>query len=127
MKRERMLRIFLFVLGLLFIGLVYPLYRDLWHANWLLQLHNETEPMFLSFFVALGPFLLLASRNPAANRLLVSFTAWWCLAHASVMTVETVQAWNRGVHRDFTDVVITAVIGAVLLLLSPHGKSLQTE
>jgi hypothetical protein len=104
----------------LFIALVYPLYTDLWHAKWLLEMHNETEPMFLSFFIALGPFLLLAARKPSAHRSLIAFTAWWSLAHAAVMTIETVQAWDRGVHRDFTDVVIVAVIGLILLaLLAP--------
>lgn len=83
-------------------------------------MHNETEPMFLSFFIALGPFLLLAARKPSAHRSLIAFTAWWNLAHAAVMTIETVQAWDRGVHRDFRDVVIVAVIGLILLaLLAP--------
>ncbi|HEY0797309.1 MAG TPA: DUF6632 domain-containing protein [Acidisarcina sp.] len=122
MIRERMLKIVLVVLGLLFIGLIYPLYGDLRHANWLLEMHNETEPMFLSFFIALGPFLLLAARNPSAHRSLIAFTAWWNLAHSAVMTIETVQAWNRGVHRDFKDVVITAVIGIGLLALSPMRR-----
>ncbi len=126
MKRERMLQIFLVVLGILFIALVYPLYADLWHANWLVNMHNETEPMFLSFFIALGPFLLLAARNPSAHRLLIAFTAWWNLAHAAVMTIETVQAWNRGVHRNFADVVIVAVIGLILLALSPSRRGQST-
>lgn len=127
MMRLRLLRGFLFVLGLLFIALIYPLYTDLRHANWLVVAHNETEPMFLSFFIALGPFLLLASRNPAKHRLLVSFTAWWNLAHSSVMTIETVQAWNRGVHRIFTDVIITAVIGLILLALLPATRESSAE
>ncbi len=120
MKRERVLQIFLTLLAILFIALLYPLYLDLWHAKWLLVMHNETEPMFLSFFIALGPFLLIAARNPPAHRLLILFTAWWCLAHAAVMAVETVQAWNGGVHRNFADVVIIAVIGLILLVLSPE-------
>jgi hypothetical protein len=117
--RRRALQIFLAVLGILFIALIYPLYTDLWHAKWLLEMHNETEPMFLIFFIALGPFLLMAARNPPAHRSLILFTAWWNLAHAAVMTIETVQAWNRGVHRDFADVVIVAVIGLILLVLLP--------
>jgi len=121
-KRERTLQIFLVVLGVLFIGLAYPLYADLWHASWLVKMHNETEPMFLSFFIALGPFLLLAARNPQAHRLLIVFTAWWNLAHAGVMAIETVQAWNRGVHRNFADVVIVAVIGLILLALVPSRR-----
>ncbi len=46
MKRERILQIFLAVLGLLFLALLYPPYTDLWHAKWLLEMHNETDPMF---------------------------------------------------------------------------------
>ena len=122
MKRDRVLQVFLAVMGVLFIALIYPLYTDLWHAKWLLEMHNETEPMFLSFFIALGPFLLIAARNPPAHRSLIAFTAWWSLAHAAVMTIETVQAWNRGVHRDFTDVVITAALGLALLALSPMRR-----
>ena len=109
MKRERILQIFLVVLGLLFIALIYPLYTG-------------RSGMFLSFIIALGPFLLLAARNPSAHRSLIVFTAWWSLAHAAVMTIETVQAWNRGIHRDFTDVVIAAVIGLILLVLLPARR-----
>jgi hypothetical protein len=121
MKR-RALQIFLAVLGILFIALIYPLYTDLWHAKWLLQMHNETEPMFLSFFIALGPFLLIAARDPPAHRTLIVFTAWWNLAHAAVMTIESVEAWNRGVHRNFADVIIVAAIGVILLVLSPDRR-----
>jgi len=126
LKRERVLQAVLVILGLLFIGLIYPLYADLRHSSWLLEMHNETEPMFLSFFIPLGIFLLLAARNPSEHRSLIAFTAWWNLAHASVMLIETIQAWKHGVRRDFTDVIITAVIGCVLLLLAPAKRSSST-
>ena len=122
MIRERMLQIVLVILGLLFLATIYFLYIDLWHANWLLEKRNEVEPMFISVFVVLGPFLLIAARNPSAHRSLIAFTAWWCLAHAAVMAIQTRQAWDRGIHRDFKDVVIFAVIGLILLALSPPGR-----
>ena len=125
MKRERVLQVVLVILGLLFIGLIYPLYADLRHSSWLLEMHNETEPMFLSFFIPLGIFLLLAARNPSEHRSLIAFAAWWNLAHGSVMLIETIEAWKHGVRRNFTDVIITAVIGCVLLLLVP-SKRLST-
>jgi len=125
LKRKRILQVVLVILGLLFIGLVYPLYGDLRHSAWLLEMHNETEPMFLSFFIPLGIFLLLAARNPSEHRSLIAFTAWWNLAHGSVMLIETIEAWKHGVRRNFTDVIITAVIGCVLLLLVP-SKRLST-
>ena len=78
--------------------------------------------MFLSFYVALGPFLLLAARKPSSHRSLIAFAAWSNLAHASVMTIQTVEAWNHGIRRDFTDVVLFGVIGGVLLALSPSKQ-----
>ena len=41
----------------------------------------------LSLYVTLGIFLLLAARNPSANRGLVAFTAWSSFAHTTVMSV----------------------------------------
>lgn len=119
MIRERILRVVLVLVGLLFIGLIYPLYMDLRNASWLLVMKNETEPMFVSFFIPLGVFLLLAVKKPSAHRSLIAFAGWWNISHACVMAIETVQAWHHGVHRDFLDVIIVAVLGIVLLALVP--------
>lgn len=123
MKRERMLQVVVGLLGLIYVCLIYPLYTDLWHSKWLLEMQNECEPMFLSWFIALGPFLLLAARKPSAHRSLITFAACQCLAHASVMAVQTAEAWNHGVHRQFTDVVIFVVIGGILLALILPGRN----
>lgn len=123
MKRERIRQVVLAVVGLVFVGLVYPLGSDLWRAKWLVQMNdNECEPMFLSFFIVLGVFLLLAVKKPSVHRSLIAFAAWWSLFHATVMTVQTIQAWNRGIHRDFTDVVVAGIIGAVLLAATPRRE-----
>ena len=119
MKRERMLQVAVGLLGLFYVALIYPLYTDLAHSKWLLEMKNECEPMFLSWFIALGPFLLLAAKKPSSHRSLIAFAACQSLAHASVMTIQTVQAWKHGVHRDFTDVVVVGGIGGILLALSP--------
>jgi len=57
---------------------------------------NETEPMFLSFYIALAFFLLLASRKPSEYNSLIAFAAWQSIAHASVMVIETIEAWSKG-------------------------------
>ena len=119
MKRERMLQVAVGLLGLMYVAMIYPLYIDLAHSNWLLVKKNEIDPMFLSWFIALGPFLLLAAKKPSSHRSLIVFAACQALAHASVMTIQTVQAWNHGVHRNFTDVFIFGVIGGILLALLP--------
>ena len=134
MKRERIRQVILGVVGLVFVALVYPLGSDLWRAKWLVQMNdNECEPMFLSFFVVLGVFLLLTVKKPAAHRSLIAFAACWSLFHAAVMAIQTIEAWNRGVHRDYTDVVIAGIIGAVLLAVTPtkrdaasHRESVST-
>ena len=126
MKRERMLQVALGLLGLFYVGLIYPLYTDLAHSKWLLEMKDACEPMFLSWFIALGPFLLLAARKPSLHRSLITFAACQSLAHASVMTIQTVEAWKHGVHRDFTDVVLFGVIGGILLALSPARRQQQS-
>jgi hypothetical protein len=74
-KRERILQVVVGLLGLLYLWPIYPLYTDLWHSKWLLEMNNECEPMFLSWFIALGPFLLLAARKPSSHRSLIIFAA----------------------------------------------------
>ena len=124
MKRERMLQVAVGLVGLIYLALIYPLYTDLANSKWLLEMKDACEPMFLSWFIALGPFLLLAARKPSLHRSLILFAACQCLAHASVMTIQTVEARTHGVHRDFTDVVLFGLIGAILLTLSPGANSL---
>ena len=117
MKREHILQVFVGLLGLGYLCTIYPLYTDLWHSKWLLEMNNECEPMFLSWFIVLGPFLLLAARKPSLHRSLITFAACQCLLHASIMAVQTAEAWQHGVHRQFGDVVLFGILGAVLLAL----------
>ena len=126
MKRERMLQVAVGLLGLFYVALIYPLYTDLAHSKWLLEKKDACDPMFLSWFIALGPFLLLAAKKPSSHRSLIAFAACQSLAHASVMTIQTVQAWKHGVHRDFTDVVLFGVIGGILLALSLGRREQST-
>ena len=126
MKRIR--QVIVAVIGLVYVGLLYPLYGDLWHSNWLLRMNNnECEPMFLSFFIPLGFFLLLAARKPLEYRLVILFAAWQSLAHAATMLIETIEAYSHGVRRDYNDVIITAVIGIVLLALVPPKREAEAR
>lgn len=119
MKRERLTQIVLVIVGLIDVSMIYFLYVDLWHSSWLLVQHNECDPMFLSFFIPAGVFLLLAARRPAEHRSMIALAAWWNISHATVMAIQTVEARIHGVHRDSTDVVLFLVIGAVLLAVLP--------
>ena len=122
MKRERLTQIVLVVVGLLNLALIYFLFLDLWHSSWLLVQKNETEPMFLSFFIPVGVFLLVAARRPSEHRSMIALVAWWNISHATVMAIQTVEAWMHSVHRNFADVILFFVIGGVLLALLPPKR-----
>ena len=122
MKRERLTQIVLVIVGLLNLAIIYFLFKDLWHSSWLLERKNEVNPMFLSFFIPVGVFLLMAARRPSEHRSMIALAAWWHISHGVVMAIQTVEARIHGVHRDFTDVILFLVIGIVLLLLLPAKR-----
>src|SRR6266851_468904 len=106
----------LVVVGLIFFGLVYPL-----------TMFVRQEPalaMMLSLYVTLGIFLLLAARNPSANRSLIAFTAWSSFVHAMLMAG---QAFANLIARgELLGVALFAVIGVTLTVLAPAKQSMQS-
>ncbi len=124
MIRERLTRIVLVIVGLMNLAVIYPLFLDLQHSSWLLEKKNEVGPMFLSFFIPVGVFLLLAARRPAEHRSMIALAAWWHISHGTVMAIQSAEAWNHGVHRNFADVILMLVIGGVLLALLPPKQKL---
>lgn len=60
-------------------------------------------------------FLLIAVRNPSANRSRIAFTAWSSFAHGAVMAIKN--ASERGALR--VAVSVLSVIGVTLLALAP--------
>ncbi|MGC2273791.1 MAG: DUF6632 domain-containing protein, partial [Candidatus Sulfotelmatobacter sp.] len=122
MKRERLTQIVLVIVGLFNLAQIYFLYTDLRHSSWLLERKSEIHPMFLSFFIPVGVFLLIAARRPSEHRSMIALVAWWNISHGSVMAIQSVEAWNHGVHRNFAHVIINIVIGVVLLALLPAKR-----
>ena len=117
MRRERALKIVLVVVGLLFSASVLPVTESLWHQNQSMY----TFDMMLSLYVALGIFLLIAARNPSANRSLIAFAAWSCFAHAAVMAVTAFS--KRGYRGDLWGVAVLVIIGVALIVLAPAKQS----
>ena len=109
MKRERALKIVLVVVGLLFCAAVYPLV--------LMAKQDPALAMMMSLYVALGVFLLLASRNPSAHRSLIAFTAWSSFAHATVMGVQAFLSFIA--RRELFGVATFIVIGGAVIALAP--------
>ncbi|MGB2901538.1 MAG: DUF6632 domain-containing protein [Candidatus Acidiferrum sp.] len=115
MRRERALKVVLVVVGLLFVAAVYPL---------LMFVRQEPAlAMMLSLYVTLGIFLLLASRNPSANRSLIAFTAWSSFAHAGLMGVQALR--NFIPRTELVGVGLFVVIGVTLIALAPAKRSMQ--
>jgi uncharacterized membrane protein YhdT len=106
----------LVLFGLIFVAGVYPLItsvRSGWQAN-----KEDAEPMALSLYVMMGIFLLVAARNPSANRGVIAFAAWLNIAHAAVMAVMSVHLPNERQDLLIASAVFAA-IGAALILLAP--------
>src|SRR5262249_7786777 len=83
--RVSYLRIALIIVGVSFIGGIY-LFTKIWPSGWSWGTgHSHYLPMILGVYATLGIFLLLASRDPLANRSLIWFTVWSSVVHAAVM------------------------------------------
>jgi peptidoglycan/LPS O-acetylase OafA/YrhL len=107
----------LVLVGLVFSAGVFPVAESLWQQNQSMY----TFDMMLSLYVALGIFLLIAARNPSANRSLINFAAWSCFAHAAVMAVT---AFSKGGYRgDVWGVAVLVIIGVALIVLAPAKPS----
>ena len=109
MNREVALKIVLALVGLLFLASAYPLM--------LFVRQDPALSMMFSIYVTLGVFLLLAIRNPLANRSLIAFTAWSSFAHAAVMGTQALR--NMISRGELAGVAILAVIGVALIALAP--------
>src|ERR1035441_1577162 len=114
MNRARALKVVLVVVGLIFCGLAYPL-----------VMFVKQEPalaMMLSVYVTLGIFLLLAARDPSANRSLIAFTAWSSFVHAMLMAG---QAFANLIARgELVGSAVLVIIGVALIVLAP-AKSVE--
>ena len=115
MWRERALKIVLLVVGLLFTAGVIPL--TVFFSR------EPAVPMIMSIYVTLGIFLLLAVRDPAANRSLIAFAGWANLAHAAVMAAQEYR--NVIERRELAGVVVFTIVGVVLVALAPAKKPAQ--
>jgi hypothetical protein len=115
MNRERALKVVLVVVGLLFAATVYPLM--------LFVKQDPAVAMMMSLYVTLGIFLILAARNPSANRSLIAFTAWSSLAHAAVMSI---QAFRNFVARgELIGSAVLVIIGVALIALAPAKQAVE--
>ena len=120
------LKIALVLLGAILIVGIYPL-TILWPSGW--AWHTSGPSMYLQMILAiyatLGVFLILAARDPLANRSLIWFAVWSSVVHGAVMAVQAlVYPEHRG-HL-FGDVPVLLLAAAILAFLMPRAKPSQS-
>ena len=83
------------------------------------------DAMMLSLYVTLGILLLVALRNPSANRSLIAYAASSSFAHATVMAVMAFRDTSeRALPPGVTGLV---VIGVALIVLAPAKQSVGQD
>jgi uncharacterized protein DUF6632 len=115
MLRERALKVILVLVGLLFTAAAYPVIDSLLHGA---GPSDYGDDMMMSLYFVLGIFLMIAVRNPGANRSLIAFAAWSSFAHAAVMTTLGLQ--HASERTGFVGgSAALVVIGVALIALAP--------
>lgn len=115
MRRERMLKVVLTVIGLLFCAAIYPLI--------LMVKQDPALAMMMSLYTTLGIFLLVASRDPLSHRSLIAFAAWSSFAHAAIMSFQALL--NMIPRRELVGVALFVVIGVALIALAPAEQKAE--
>jgi hypothetical protein len=75
--------------------------------------------MILGIYATLGIFLLMASRDPLANRSLIWFTVWSSVVHGAIMALQSIAYPEHRGHL-FGDVPALLIVAAVLAFLMPR-------
>jgi hypothetical protein len=116
---DRYLRVALIVFGLIFIFGVVPL-TAIWPSGWAWgHGHSHYLLMIVGLYATLGVFLLMASRDPDANKSLIWFTVWSSVVHAAIMAW---QAFGDPAERghllgDVPALLLTAIVLGGLMRL----------
>jgi hypothetical protein len=121
--RVRFLRIALVVVGLIFLIGVYPL-TILWPAGW--SWHHDGQSLYLQMilgiYATLGVFLLMAARDPLANRSLIWFTVWSSVVHGGIMAAQSIAYPEHRGHL-IGDVPALLIVAVVLGFLTPRASA----
>ena len=119
-SKYRLLQLALALFGVVML-LLYPL-ALVWPAGWAWHhgapYESDYFMMIVGVYATLGVFLILAARNPAANRSLILFTAVSSLVHAAIMAAQALQMPEHMGHL-YGDVPGLIAVAVVLYLLLP--------
>ena len=116
--RDKLLKLALRVFGVIFL-FVYPL-GLIWPSGWVWHagMGYYYLQMIAGIYAVLGIFLIIAAKDPAANRSLISFTIWSSLVHAAIMGVQALGDSHETGHL-MGDVPALLLVAVVLWALRP--------
>ncbi|GGG98280.1 DUF6632 domain-containing protein [Silvibacterium dinghuense] len=117
MNADRLLRVALIVVGLIFIFGIYLL-GIVWPSGWQWGYgHSHYLMMIIGVYATLGVFLLVASRNPQAHRSLIWFTVWSSVVHGAIMAEQAIRDPMETSHlmADVPALFLVAILLGVLM------------
>ena len=120
---DKLLSYALIVFGAAFC-LIFPL-SMVWPSGWAwhegMPASNDYFMMIVGVYATLGVFMILASKNPAANKSLIWFVVWSSLVHAAIMAWESLRNPAMGGHLigDVPALLLIAVVLGYLMKRAP--------
>jgi hypothetical protein len=115
--KQSLLKVALAAFGVIFM-LIYPV-GLVWPSGWVWHAGQGAYylQMICTVYAVLGVYMIIASRNPAQHRSLISFTVWSSAAHAAVMAAQAVGDGHEMGHM-LGDVPALFLVAIVLGYLS---------
>ena len=118
MSALSLLKIALVVFGIAFL-LIYPL-SIVWPSGWAWHegapYSNDYYMMIVGVYAVLGIFLILAARDPLANKSLIWFAAWSSLVHAGIMAQQSFGMTGGMNHMGHLMGDVPALLGVAVVL-----------
>jgi hypothetical protein len=118
MNALSLLKIALVVFGIAFLAL-YPL-SIVWPSGWAWHMgtpySSDYFMMIVGVYVVLGIFLILAARDPLANRGLIWFTVVSSLVHGAIMARQSFGMTQGMNHMGHLTGDVPALIGVAVIL-----------
>lgn len=114
--RERLLKIYLYLFGVISIFII-PTIPIIWGDLFLWQPRNiPTEIMIAGLYLAMGIVMVFAAKKPLGHKSFIDFLILANLMHALIMLVFT-----ENIYHIILDVIPIGLMGAVPLIIYPWG------
>ncbi|HEY8568512.1 DUF6632 domain-containing protein [Microbulbifer sp.] len=109
---------------MIFIAGVPAMMMFIWPSGWgWTPSQPEYEQMIMGIYATLGVFLILAAKDPLANKSLIWFTVWSSIVHGGIMLVQALA--DKTDHANLLgDVPALFLVAAVLWYLMPKKSDI---